>query len=113
MCKYHLTLNHIFSRIDISLEEHFEWEYFKYWIGDDSEFHEIYKEVFSVLNDNTLTPLQIELVEQKGRNLENIIAKWISKNSTISFNCIREKVHIYIANQLKKEDIQAIIGPPC
>ena len=91
MCKYHLTLNHIFGRIDISLEEHFEWELFQYWIGDDSDFHKIYKEVFSVLNDNTLTPLQIELVEQKGRNLENVIAtpaQW--SHITIGFFSLTE-----------------------
>ncbi len=122
-CKYHSALQYLHERVFERFEEHYDWEFFDLWFGDDSYFDSIYRQVFAtILSPEVLTPEQREIVERKGRNLEETIKKWLRKwkdahpnlpNEKMPIECIKEKMYAYIAYQLKQRDLRQIVGNPC
>jgi hypothetical protein len=90
----------------------YEWPMFWYWLGDESNFAGTYRDAFQEVLP-TLSQEQTGLIENKGRNLENIIHKWRSSNTTITLTCLQFKIYDFITYQFKKNDLKSIIGVPC
>jgi hypothetical protein len=125
-CPYHIFLRSITHQVNESLDEHYEWQLFDYWLGDDSNFGRIYRDCislyFSEFLNTPLTQEQLNIIENKGRNLEQTISKWLQKwkrnhptlpNEKMPLSCLKDKVGEYIAYQLKQRDIRQIVGNPC
>ncbi len=125
-CRYHTILCTITEEVNDRLENHYNWEFFHYWLGDESDFADVYRNSFNDIlriHFNTqLTPGQLELIESKGRNLEEIIGKWLRKwkdehpdkpNEKMPCSCLKYKIHEYVVYQLKSQDLRAIVGNPC
>ena len=124
-CKYHVLSTSISEQIYEKIENHYDWDFFYYWLGDSTEtnFADCYREGFESLcflySLPDLSQEQIELVENKGRNLEEAIGKWFTKfhisrpNEKIPLQCLKQKINEYVSYQLKKPEIRRIIGNPC
>ncbi len=125
-CRYHTILCSIIESVNEKIEDHYDWEFFNLWLGDDSNFAEIYRTSFRLIlrvHFNTqLTPEQLESIESKGRNLEDIIFKWLRKwkddhpdkpNEKMPCSCLKYKIHEYVVYQLKSPELRAIVGNPC
>jgi hypothetical protein len=125
-CRYHCLLTTLTEQIYEKLESHYDWEFFGYWLGDESEFGHVYREGFSLfwtlLLDQTLTEEQLDLVESKGRNLESTMGKWLQKwkeshpnsgDAKMPLSCLKYKVFEYIAYQLRQHDLRQLVGNPC
>lgn len=121
-CKYHTALESIFDTVWDKIESHYDWEFFNYWLGDESNLGRIYKETFFFLLGETFTEEQQSRVEKKGQNLEGVIIKWLTTwkqqhpnlpNEKMPKSCLRNKIYQYIIYQLNKPDMRQIIGNPC
>ena len=121
-CNYHNTLDTVFHSVWERIHTHYIMNFFDYWLGDESDLSNIYKEVFEVVLGNPLTPEDRTIVEKKGINLENAIGKWCSKwkrehpdiqDGRLPRDCLKQKIHEYLIKQFNKPDIIRIIGAPC
>jgi nitrogen fixation protein len=121
-CNYHRILDILYDNVWERINDHYEWQFFWYWLGDESNLSRIYKESFEQVIGQ-LTPEQIVIVEKKGVNLEKAIGKWGGKWNTdhpdlpndtnMPILCLMQKIREYIVYQLNKPDIVAIIGREC
>jgi hypothetical protein len=121
-CKYHTILDMLHAAIWERIDTHYDWVFFGYWLGDDSNLGFYYKETFEQIVEEPLTEEQNTLLEKKGSNLEIMICKWLSKwktnnpeppNEKMPGFCLKIKIYEYIIYQLNKADIREIIGIPC
>ena len=112
-CRYHRICMSITGKITDKLDEKIDWEFFMYWLGDESGFGTSYRESFQEHLETNLTAEQTSLVERFGRNLENRIAKWKTTNPNITWICLVHKINEYITYQLNKPNIKLIIGEYC
>jgi hypothetical protein len=121
-CKYHAIIDILNRAVCERIEEHYTWDFFWYWLGDESNLGRRYKESFEEVIGEPLNDTHIALLENKGRNLEKMIGKWSYKwhrdnpalqNENMPIFCVKKKIHEYLINQLKKPDIIEIIGNPC
>jgi len=110
-CNYHRIFNNLYFRIYERIDHHYDWEFFDYWLGDESNLDRIYKEVFQQVMGNIFNEEQEAFLEKKGRNLQNMIGTW--KVKCPSKSCVFSKMQEYISYQLKKKDIVALIGHSC
>lgn len=95
-----------------SLIEHYDWQFFEWWLGDESYFDQTYKNVFQSELATELTQQQTEIIEKSGRNLEDKIRKW-TFNNEIDIEDLSHKIYEYITYQLKRQNIRDIIGVAC
>ncbi len=117
-CKYHILLEQLTDIVWNRINTHYNWDFFNYWLGDESDLGRYYKEAFEQTLDVVLTEDQILLIEKKGRNLERMIDRWCGKwkaiyNTQLPILCLKSKIHVHIAYQLNKRDITDIIGIQC
>lgn len=121
-CKYHTIIDVLNAAVCERIEIHYNWQFFDYWLGDESNLGRRYKESFEEVIGEPLNEAQNTLLENKGRNLEKMIGKWSYKwhtdhpdlqNQNMPIFCLKKKIHEYLINQLKKPDIIAILGNPC
>lgn len=121
-CKYHKVLEKLHDAIWIRINNYYDWEFFGYWLGDESNLAGYYREVFEEILDEPLTESQINLLNKKGENLENMIGKWLSKwiennpniqNQKMPKSCLNVKMYEYIIYQLNKPDMIILIGNKC
>jgi hypothetical protein len=126
-CKYHALLNSLYERICYKVASHYDWEFFDFWIEDETEgnFPRDYREIFIItfasFNQAPLTQEQIDKIESKGRNLHTVISKWLTKwetpnqgtNEKMPFSCLKNKIYEYIVYQLKQKDLKTLVGNPC
>jgi hypothetical protein len=121
-CNYHKIFDVLHVLLWARIEEHYDWEFFGYWLGDESNLGRRYIEVFQNILNVTLTEEQQTLLRKKGENLENQIHKWRAKwrqnhpelpNDNMSKNCLQFKLYEYLNYQLSKPDMIRIIGRPC
>lgn len=126
-CTYHTILTTITEEINQRLEDNYNWQFFDLWINDDTEisFGRIYREAFEIYNEmihQQFTQEQLDIVENKGRNLQQVIVRWLNKwkenhpnlpNEKMPLSCLRYKIHEYIIYQLKQRDMRQIVGNPC
>jgi len=121
-CKYHNILEKLNQVIWERIDDHYDWVFFGYWLGDESDLGDYYKETFEDFLDEPLTERQIVLIKKKGINLETMIGKWCHKWNTnnpelqdqkLPKSCLKVKIYEYIIYQLNKRDIIEIIGEPC
>ena len=75
----------IAGKITDKLDEKIDWEFFMYWLGDESDFGTSYRQSFQEHLETNLTAEQTSLVERFGRNLENRIAKWKTTNPCLLY----------------------------
>lgn len=121
-CNYHKLILSLRCVLTLKIIEHYEWEFFSYWLGDESNLGQDYIDVFQEILGITLTEEQQGLLQKKGENLENQIHKWRAKwkenhpeleNENIPESCLNLKIYEYLNYQLSKPDIIRIIGRPC
>jgi len=121
-CNYHKIIEGLNEVIWDRIDSYYDWEMFRYWLGDESELGEFYVDVFEEILQTQLTEENRELIKKKGYNLEVMIGKWCAKwksnhpeteNEKLPSNCLKIKINEYIINQMNKPDILAIIGSPC
>lgn len=110
-CNYHRIFYNLYFRIHERIDDHYDWEMFSYWLGDESNLGRIYKEVFQQIMGNIFNEEQQAFLEKKGRNIESMIATW--RLRCPSKSCVFSKMQEYISYQLKKKDIVALIGHSC
>lgn len=120
-CNYHKVLESLYDSVWHRIDNHYQWEFFFYWLGDESELDRIYNEVFEeVLGE--LTPAQGAILGKKGVNLEKAIGKWCGKwttehpelpNQNMPKICLSKKIHEHLMYQLSRPDIVEIIGRKC
>jgi hypothetical protein len=112
----------LIGTISERIEQHYEWPMFEYWLGDDSELSELYRQAFVAVLNEPLTNEQIALIERKGINLEKTIHSWLNiwrqnnpglETGKLPLFCLKHKIHEYIVYQLKQTDIREIIGVAC
>jgi hypothetical protein len=103
----------ISDKITEKLDGKIDWEFFIYWLGDESYFGTSYREAFQEHLETDLTNQQIVLIERMGRNLENRIGTWKTSNPNISWSCLVHKIYEYLSYQLNKPNIKLIIGEYC
>ena len=121
-CNYHRILDILYDNVWERINDHYEWQFFWYWLGDESDLARVYKESFEQVIGQ-LTPEQIVIVEKKGVNLEKAIEKWggkwktdhpgIPRDTNMPILCLMQKIREHIVYQLHKPDIVAIIGRQC
>ena len=121
-CKYHTALETLADTIWERINDHYDWDVFDYWLGDESNLGKIYQETFQFLLGTDFTDEHQTLLEKKGENLEITIAKWLSTwkqkhpnlpNEKMPKSCLRNKIYQYIIYQLNKPDLKPLIGNPC
>jgi hypothetical protein len=121
-CKYHNILEKIHEVLWVRINNHYDWEFFDYWLGDESNLSGCYKDTFEEFIEEPLTEAQNALLEKKGSNLEKMIGNWCYKwkknnpeldNEKLPKSCLKVKIYEYIIYQLNKADIRQIIGNPC
>jgi len=121
-CTYHNILEKLHEVIWERIDNHYDWTFFDYWLGDESNLKECYKEIFEEIMEEPLTDEQNNLLDKKGRNLETMIGKWCYKWKTNNPElqeqkmpklCLNRKIYEYIIYQLNKSDIKQITGNPC
>ena len=125
-CRYHTLLCTLTETINERLEDYYNWEFFGYWLGDESNFDGIYTDSFrnilSMFFNTQLNEEQRELIRNKGRNLEINIGNWLRKwkndhpervNEKMPLSCLKYKIHEYIVYQLRGNDLRNLVGNPC
>jgi len=121
-CKYHNILEKLHEVVWERINNHYDWEFFDYWLGDESNLSRRYKDTFEEFIEEPLTEAQNALLEKKGNNLETMIGKWCGKwkinnpllqNQKLPQSCLKIKIYEYIIYQINKADIRQIIGNPC
>jgi hypothetical protein len=121
-CKYHRILQKLHETVWNRIDSYYDWDFFWYWLGDESALGRRYREVFEEILEEPLTESQINLLNNKGGNLETMIGKWDSKwkennpnlgNEKIPRPCLKVKMYEHIIYQLNKPDILQIIGNRC
>jgi len=125
-CRYHSLLTMITEEVFEKLDSHYEWQFFGFWLGDESEFGRVYREGFALFWDmilhSTLTDEQRTMIESKGRNLEVTIEKWLQKwkaahpnegDSKMPLSCLKHKIFEYVTYQLRQPDLRQLVGNPC
>lgn len=121
-CNYHNTLDTVLHFAWERIDAHYDWNMFDYWLGDESDLSNVYKEAFELVLGNPLTAEDRRIVEKKGINLENAIRKMCSKwnrehphiqDGRMQKDCLRQKIHEYLLKQFNKPDIIRIIGASC
>ncbi len=125
-CRYHSILTMITEEVFEKLDTDYDWEFFDYWLGNESNFGNLYREGFALfwnmILHSTLTEEQLSLVESKGRNLEFTIRNWLQKwkaahpnsgNEKMPLSCLKHKIFEYVAYQLRQPDLRQLVGNPC
>jgi hypothetical protein len=121
-CKYHRILEKLNDVIWNRIDSHYDWQFFGYWLGDDSRLCLSYKTVIEEILEEPLTAEQNTIIEKCGNNLESVIGKCCRKwqdnhpelqNEKMPRFCLRIKIYQYIIYQLKKPYMISIIGNPC
>jgi hypothetical protein len=110
-CNYHKVIPYIIHFVTEKIDEHWEWQYFSYWLGDDSELGAIYIEGVNSFIP-TISQEQENYIKNLGVNLEKQIAKWRYQQNN-NEGCVREKIREYIYYQFKNPKLRAIVGNPC
>jgi hypothetical protein len=123
-CKYHMFLTTLTEEISEKLDDHYNWQFFHYWLGDESNFGGVYRGAFEIYNEifnGNFTEEQLELVANKGRNLEHTIKGWLERwkarhpndEGKMPLSCLKHKVYEYIVYQLKQPDMRELVGRAC
>lgn len=121
-CNYHVILETLNAAIWERIGTHYTWDFFDYWLGDDSNLGRLYREIIEEIKGEPLTEEQNTLLNKKGENLEKMIGKWCGRWETnnpglqdqrMPPTCLQIKIHEYIINQFNKRDIKEIVGNPC
>jgi hypothetical protein len=105
-CSIHLCIDELTTTINEQIRIYFNIEWFKYWLGDESHFDELYFEKVEEYSYRPLTDQDETIIKRKGINLERIIERWINANPTISLDDLEDKIAQHIKGQFKKEDLQ-------
>jgi hypothetical protein len=121
-CIYHNILEQLHHVVWERIDNHYDWNMFGYWLGDESDLAGLYKETFEEIIGESLTEAQNTLLEKKGGNLETMIGKWSYRWKTnhpelqeqkMPKSCLKVKIYEHLIYQLNKSDIREIIGNPC
>ena len=110
-CNYHKIVTTIISLVSERIDDHYNWEIFPYWLGDESNLGRIYLDTVRNLIP-TINEEQVTYLEKMGSNLETQIAKWRYQQHNTQ-NCVLVKMREYIYYQFKKPMVRAIVGQPC
>jgi len=106
-CLFHICIDELTTAINEQIKIYYNIEWFKYWLGDESHFDELYFEKVEEYSYRPLTDQEQALIKRKGINLERIIARWLNANPTISLDNLEDKITQYIKKEFKKEDLKA------
>ena len=110
-CNYHKIVSGVNSLIMIRIDEYYDWQFFNFWLGDESNLGQRYVDTVRNIIP-TITDEQVAYLERLGSNLETQIGKWrYQKNN--SKDCIYLKISEYIYYQFKNPRVRAIVGHPC
>ena len=121
-CKYHNILKNLHEALWLRIDNYYNWEFFDYWLGDESNLGGPYKETFEEILQEPLTEAQNTLLEKKGGNLETMIGKWCSKwhannpglqGQKMPKSCLKVKMYEYIVYQLNRKDLKELVGTCC
>ena len=105
-CSLHTCIDELTTTINEQLRIHYTIEWFKYWLGDESYFDDLYFEKVEEYSYRPFSDQESSMIKQKGVNLERIIGRWLKANPAITLNDLEEKVTQYIKAQFKKEDLK-------
>lgn len=121
-CRFHSYLGMLNEAIFERLDSHYDWELFRYWLGDESNLSKVYTDTYELVFQTELTVEQKNILIKKGDNLEEKIRKWRSQwkakhpeltNEYISLYCLKIKIQEYLIYQLNKPEVTAFLGEPC
>jgi hypothetical protein len=121
-CNYHVILETLNATIWERIGTHYNWDFFDYWLGDESNLGRLYRETIEEITGEPLTEEQNTLLNKKGENLEKMIGKWCGRwernnpglqDQRMPPTCLQIKIHEYIIYQFNKRDIKEIVGNPC
>jgi len=121
-CNYHVILETLNAAIWERIGTHYIWDFFDYWLGDESNLGRLYRETIEEITGEPLTEEQNTLLNKKGENLEKVIGKWCGRwernnpglqDQRMPPTCLQIKIHEYIIYQFNKRDIKEIVGNPC
>jgi hypothetical protein len=110
-CNYHKIVPTIIHLVSERIDDHYEWDMFSYWLGDESNLGRRYVDTVRNLIP-TINEEQVTYLEKMGSNLETQIGKWRSQQHNTK-NCVLVKMREYIYYQFKRPRARAIVGHPC
>lgn len=68
-CNYHVILETLNAAIWERIGTHYTWDFFDYWLGDDSNLGRLYREIIEEIKGEPLTEQQNTLLNKKGGKL--------------------------------------------